>query len=114
MRKVFLILVAFVSFAACNNANKPPEGILSKEKMVGILLDMHIAEAQVNTLSINRDSSRLIFHHYEQEIYEEHNVADSIYLASYNYYLGQVKDMDEIYSAVVDSLSLRERLLNTE
>ncbi len=75
---------------------------------------MHLAESHVNTLGINRDSARFIFQNFEKEIYEKHQVEESTYLDSYTYYLSQVKDFDEIYGAVVDSLSLKDKLINLE
>jgi hypothetical protein len=109
VKKIFLVLILF-SFLACNRKDVTPEGILPKEKMVSIFIDMHIVESQISSLNLKRDSSRLLFKHYEQKVLEKHNVNDSLYQESYNYYLYNVNDMEKIYDAVIDSLSLRERI----
>lgn len=99
-----------LSFLACDRKEITPHGVLPKEKMVSIFIDMHIAESQISSLNLKRDSSKLLFEHYEQKVLEKHNVSDSLYKESYNYYLYNVNDMEKIYDAVIDSLSLRERI----
>lgn len=89
--------------------------MLSQAEMVGFMIDMHIAEARINDLSVRRDSAVYLFETMEDSLYKKHGIAhDSIYLASYEYYLNNIGEMENIYSAVVDSLSLRERLSKME
>jgi len=59
---------------------------------------------------MNKDSVRVFFPEVEKRLFEKHDIDDSLYLISFNYYLENVELMEEIYTAVVDSLSLRERL----
>ncbi len=98
------------SFIACDRKEVTPVGVLPKEKMVSIFIDMHIAESQISSLNLKRDSSKILFANYEQKVLEKHNVTDSLYKESYTYYLYNVNDMEKIYDAVIDSLSLRERI----
>lgn len=115
MRKVFLAIVLATTMFACVNKQEKPKGVLSQSEMVAFLIDMHIAEARVNDLSVRRDSAVYLFEVMEDSLFRKHGIAaDSIYLASYEYYLNNIGEMEKIYSAVVDSLSLRERLSKME
>lgn len=115
MRKVFLVIVLVTTLSACVKQQEKPKTVLSEPEMVALLIDMHIAEARIANLSVRRDSSIYLFEIMEDSLYKKHGIAhDSIYLASYEYYLNNLGEMDKIYSAVVDSLSLRERLSKME
>ncbi|MEX0883371.1 MAG: DUF4296 domain-containing protein, partial [Cyclobacteriaceae bacterium] len=61
--------------------------VLSEDKMVSILVDIHLTEGFVQSLSIPYDSSRKLYPVLEKEIFEKHEVADSVYLRSLQYYL---------------------------
>lgn len=72
---------------------------------------MHIAEARINDLNLRRDSAEKFFKVVEDSLFKKNGIAsDSLYFKSYEYYVRDVQGLDDIYSAVVDSLSLRERL----
>ena len=61
---------------------------------------------------MKRDSSKQLFKILEKEVYERHQTTDSAYKKSILYYFDEMGKMEEIYSAVVDSLSLREKIKN--
>lgn len=108
----FLLIVVFGGFLSCQSENETPAGIVSKDKMISFLIDLHIAEARINDLSLRRDSAEAFFKQVEDSLYIKNGIPhDSIYQKSYEYYLRDVNGLDAIYSAVVDSLSLRERLV---
>jgi hypothetical protein len=115
VRKFFLAIALATIIVACAKKQEKPEGLLSQSEMVAFLIDMHIAEARITDLSVRRDSAVFLFEVMEDSLFKKHNIAhDSIYLASYEYYINNVGEMEKIYSAVVDSLSLRERLSKME
>jgi hypothetical protein len=109
MKKTFLILIAIVVLG-CVRKDNPPDDIMSKQEMVSFLIDLHIMEAKMNIVRFPRDSTKVFFPEVEKALFEKHNISDSIYFKSYQYYLNDMFMMEEIYSAVVDSLSLRERI----
>lgn len=95
--------------ASCSSGDALPEGVLTEDRMVSILLDIHVAEAKVTDLRVRRDSAMKIFKGYEGWILEQHDVTDSTYRRSLSYYLTDNKKMELIYEAVVDSLNLLEQ-----
>jgi hypothetical protein len=101
-------------FLGCTTEKKPPENIMSKREMIDFLIDLHIIEAKISMSRIPYDSIKLFFPKVEDSLYRKHQISDSLYKKSYQYYLENITQMEEIYAAVVDSLSLRERIQNTQ
>lgn len=106
---IFLVSVLLLG-TACEKSEDlvdPPADLLEKDQMISLLIDLHLAEAKMSyTGSRNADSIEIIYRNYEQAIFEEHHATDSSYLHSYEYYLDHMDELEEIYSAVVDSLSV--------
>ena len=98
-----------VSLAGCTKDTSVPDYVIPKEKMVPFLIDIHLAEAKIKVLKLEYDSSIAFYRKLEDEVYKKHQINDSIYMESYNYYLNQPELMVEIYGQVIDSLSLREK-----
>lgn len=107
MRYKILVLLTFV-LLGCSSEKENSQNFLSKEQMVSLLIDIHVLEGKVDRLNIKRDSTTLIFNTLEREIFNTHQIDYELYERSYKYYLEDVKSMDEIYMAVVDSLSLMQ------
>lgn len=111
MRKlvVFSIIVCFTVFAcdAPDELIQPPADLLSKKQMTSLLIDLHLAEAKTSYTNVrSADSLEMLYRNYEYAIFEEHGVTDSAYLHSYEYYLDHMEQMEEIYTAIVDSFSV--------
>ena len=111
MRKYFLALL--VAFSCSGDQVEKPANLMTKEQMVAFLIDSHLLEGNLQTIKIDRDSLAIIFNNREEELYEKHRIDSGQFMQSYHYYLHQVDDLSEIYDAVIDSLSLREKMLNS-
>lgn len=112
MKNVFwsLLGLSVITLSACSSADDVPEGILPPERMVGILADIHELEAKVADLRLTYDSSVALFAEQQQLLFEKHQVTDSTYVRSFDFYLEHVDQFDKIYAAIVDSLSLRRNM----
>ena len=80
------------------------------ETMIVVEMEFQLLEARMKTLSIPADSAKVLFEVFSDEIYEELEVDKEHYKKSYKYYMDDIDGMNEIYAAVIDSLSLREAL----
>ena len=109
-RILFVILVWTAISTACTTdrtLSEPPSQLLSQQEMVSFLIDLHLAEAKMNYIEIGKnDSLEIVFRNYEKYLMNQHGFTDSVYLQSYEYYLDHMELLDEIYSDVVDSLSV--------
>lgn len=112
MKKLFFT-VLILSLCNCGSSDKP-ENLLSKEQMVGLQIDFQILDEQIAALRVPKDSGNSIYLVYSDSIYTKHGVTKKAYLENYDYYINQKDELVEIYEAIVDSLSLEERLTKTE
>ena len=109
--KIILFVTAMLFSCTKKDVREKPEWLLEKDKMIGFLIDLHLTEAKLIKLGVKRDSTDKLFKVYEKQLFGKHQINDTIYFKSYNYYLEDVKEMKEIYVAVVDSLNVREQLI---
>ena len=109
MRKLFLTLLILGACSA-ETQEKPPN-LLTKPQMVAFLVDSHMKDGQLQAARISRDSAGFLFKQIEVELYRQHGIDSQQFLASYHYYLEHVDDLADIYDAVIDSLSLREKVI---
>ena len=91
---------------------KRPEGILNEEEMVKVLIEIHLTEGFVQALPIPYDSSKKLYPVLEKEIFEKHEISDSLYLQSLQYYLRDAIKMEELYARTIDSLTLYEKKID--
>jgi hypothetical protein len=106
----FALVMSFASFMSCGTPEvKRPEYILSQEEMVKALAEVYIAEQKVNRLSLSGDSGTVVFGTMEKKVFENLNVPDSVFRASFDYYMDHPKEMEMIYAVLIDSLQLREQ-----
>lgn len=112
MKILFYIAISLLMTACLSRRDKIPEGIMTQDQMVAFLIDLQLTEAKISTLRLPEDTVKKFYEKIEQELYRKHGIRDSVFMKSMNYYIYDIKGIEEIYSAVVDSLSLRERLQN--
>lgn len=103
IKRILIFLSVTMLFGACYQFDQPkkPKNLISKEQMVNILLDMRLlASANGSNMAIlvnnNIDS--------ETYIYNKYKIDSVQFESSNNYYAYFVKDYEEIYTKVKDSL----------
>ncbi len=108
LRPVAVALTLFL--AACQRPENinPPADLLPREKLVNLLTEMHLLEARVENARLTPDSARALYLTQQKNLLWQASVSDSIFQRSYRYYSIHGKDLDEIYSAVIDTLGQRE------
>ena len=111
MRKYFLVLL--LAFACSEDKAEKPDNLMTKEQMVAFLIESHLAEGNLQVVKIDRDSLEVLFEQMEKELYIKHNIDSAQFMQSYHYYLHQPDQLSGIYDAVIDSLSLKEKMLNS-
>lgn len=106
--KGLLLLGIFLAFTSCSNEVKRPEEIIPPDTLSQMLIEIHIAEAKVNQSKLPRDSALSYYVFLESEIMNKYNVDTSRYHQSMRYYTENIRQLDEIYEVVLDSLNLRK------
>jgi len=93
------LILGLVLFMGCKEEIKPT---LSDEKLVNVLTDLHLAEASMLTLNKKlKDSMHVIY--YEQ-VFEIHQVQDSIFFKDLEIIRKDPKKVEELYTRVIDNL----------
>ena len=109
MIRTFSCAAVVLALAASCNTNKKPEGVLSKAEMVQILEEMYLAEEKINRLGVPRDSAKEVFEVMGEKVFKDAAAKDSVFQRSFDYYMDHPKEMELIYTALVDTLQLREQ-----
>ena len=112
LKGIFLLFT--VVFFSCAT-NDQPECLVSKPKMASILAELHLAEKQVELYNMKGDTTNILFHSvFKKKALQKQNIDQKCFEESYEYYKTHLTDFSDIYKIVVDSLSLRESLLEAE
>ena len=106
-------IVFIVLLGACAQEQKPKQ-LLTDEQMVRVLMDIYLTEEKLTGLALARDSADKIFPLFKEKIYESAQINDTIFNQSMEYYLAHPKKLERIYTAVIDSLMLREQAVSLD
>ncbi len=110
MKKLFLTLCVALLLSCTKQDDRPPPGLYDTQQIAAFLKDLYILEMKVKELRLTDDSTKKVFAYYEQQLYNKHNMSDSVYRESFKYYIDDIKGLSKIYEIIADSLSLEERI----
>ena len=92
---------------ACNgNSNQIPKGIVAKDTMAFVLMDIHLAEAGARTI-INTPINETVVSYY-QFIEKKYHISDTTFKQSMQYYTAHPEIMAEIYAKISEEMSKKE------
>ncbi|WP_167856689.1 DUF4296 domain-containing protein [Hymenobacter aquaticus] len=112
---ICLGLILSALLAGCQRPEEavPPSNLLPKEKMIQMLVEVHLNESRVEAARLRADSSQALFNQLQKDMLWRHEVSDSTFWQSYRYYAVHEKDLDEMYGIVLDSLAMRKVKMQT-
>jgi hypothetical protein len=100
-----------VAILACSDGGRPPKDLLTKDEMVKALSEVYLAEQRLSSLGLKRDSLKQIFSAMQDKVFASAGTTDSTLKHSLDYYQRNPQDMDDIYTALIDTLNLHEQRL---
>lgn len=108
MRKLLVILLVMVAFAACDST---PDYVIPPKKMAELMADVHTGEAVVesNSRTFSNDSLKRTF---MQSIYMKHGVTSAQVDTSLYWYGNNLTKYSEMYKLTIEIL--KERIANAE
>ena len=108
-----LLPALLLTLAACQRPEEAvrPADLLPRERMVPLLADLQLLEAQVENSRLAPDSARALFLTLQKTLFWKWQVTDSALQHSYRYYGAHGKDLPEIYQSVIDTLKGRQTKL---
>lgn len=102
--KNILYTLFVLLLASCYNQNKPkkPENLISKDKMVNIIIDMSLYSSAkgINKRVLEKKGVKL-----QEHIYEKHKIDSTQFANSNYYYTYNTEAYEDIYQQVKDSLT---------
>ncbi len=99
---VFILLIS----ACGKSVEKKPRHLLSRDRMISILVDIHLAESVFQTSHYTNNSLKQYTESdYYYSILHKYKTADSIFEQSLIYYSGKPKEFEKIYSRVLNRLN---------
>jgi hypothetical protein len=104
------LLLFVLTTASCSKHQELiPDTVLKRDKLVLILSDMHMLEAQAQMSNYNQnDSTKLIVASAYKAVFLKNKVDAKQFQRSYEYYQVRPELMSEIYKEVLTELSRRQ------
>lgn len=78
--------------------------------MTNILVDIHLVEMSVQERSYVGDTAGYVYHAAMRALYKKYGTDSTSFNSQLKLWMQDVKAMDDLYAAVVDTLSYREAL----
>ncbi len=108
MSRILVSIFVLLVITGCKQ-DKLPVGVLSEPEMINVLIQLYVAEEKLSKVAVPYDSSTKLVPYFRAKVFENTGVPDSIYKKSMEYYMANPKRLEFIYTALVDSLSLKEQ-----
>jgi hypothetical protein len=109
MMRKWCPVVALLVLCSCGTKREVPPGVLGRDEMVKTLTEILVTEDKVSKLGIGSDSAYKVSDLFRARVFEKIGMTDSLFRRSMNYYIEHPKEMQQIYTILVDSLNLREQ-----
>ena len=104
--RVLCLLVMMLCLSGCSMR---PWGVLSRDEMVAVLLDVHVAEAAMKV--VDTSAKRIERQEYYNTVFAKHNTTKEQFDKSLDWYARHPKVLVEIYDEVkVEAERLQERV----
>jgi hypothetical protein len=101
------ILVGMIFFSCSRKPVNIPETVLSREEMVSVLVDIHLAQALVGINQFN-DSLHYNLSDYLSSVFQMHHLTREKYARSLEFYTDHPELLDEMYADVINELSKKQ------
>ena len=96
-----------ITLTSCSKKEeKIPKNILSKEKMIAVMVDVQMAEASIQNRSLSiTDSTKLIAAGYYKNLFEKNKITEQQFRESFLYYSHHLDLLNKIYEEVIYEMS---------
>jgi|GEM_PF-504889 Skp family chaperone for outer membrane proteins len=105
----FIIGLSVVSVACSEQEKEKPAVVMDEQKMVEVMVDMHLTEAVLTRIRGAGKDVEEISDDYYENIFEKHNINKKIFDKSFSYYQRNLGDMEGIYEQVIVELNKMQR-----
>ena len=103
MRRLLVLFFLLNFFAACN-WKSAPDGVIAEDRMVNLLVDMHLADAYTATLV---DTPQIISAY--KSVYKTNETDSLTFRKSLEYYTRDPQQLQDIYARVNEKLATMQK-----
>ena len=114
MQKKILIFACLLFFSCSGKkAIVIPDNILSKQKMVEVMLDVHLLEASMSLNATSIDKNNPANPTADFDVLKKNKISKKQYNESFDYYTQHPELLNEVYQLVLNDLSkMQAEVLN--
>jgi hypothetical protein len=102
-------MLLMILLFSCQQRKEVPAGVLSHDEMARVFSELYITEEKILRMNLPADSNTAVAKILEEKVFEKTGVPDSIFAMSFEYYMANPRELELIYTALVDSLQLKEQ-----
>lgn len=110
MKRLILLVAMVLFYVACQQDNAP-EGLIEKEKMLNVMLDMQLTDAVLNQV-YNNDTMKMHAHSRFKYLFKKYEIDSAAFTNSLKYYSKNPAELDSMYTLVSDSLIRLQEILS--
>ncbi len=108
--RYLMIALVIAVVSGCSTPKKElPKGVLTQPQLTAFLIEMYVAEGHLDPITMPKDSAIRLLIPQEEKLKAKFAISDSTLKATYKYYLENPKELELVYDALIDSLSLKEQ-----
>jgi myosin heavy subunit len=106
MKLCFLSLVLCLLISCTGNSL--PDGVLERDRMIEVLIDLHLAEAAITNQALFGEEALQRASDYYDMIYKKHGITKEEFKASFEYYSRHPQLYKEMYDQLIAEMTRRE------
>lgn len=105
LKELKYLLIPFCLLFACEQNSEEEIPHLSQQKMVDVMLEMNILESHLTLQMLQPEIYKETMLRSSVPIFKKHGITAEQYEQSMKYYTSHQKELEEIYTILIDSLS---------
>ena len=109
LQRIIILCLVFSCNNTLNQNNKPPENLISKEKMVDIIYDMTLINVAKGVNKSILENNGIIP---EQYLFNKHSIDSILFAKSNEYYSYDLKTYQTIYDNVKTKLEKNKKIIS--
>jgi len=115
LKYISFVLLLVLFSCASDGYNKTPENMISEEKFIDLMVEMHLIEANINQRFVKLvDSTDTSFGYYRY-LFDKYEVKKVDFDSTFNYYSRNPDKLDMVYDQVQERLkAMADDLQNNE
>ncbi|MFN0187458.1 MAG: DUF4296 domain-containing protein [Bacteroidia bacterium] len=106
MKKIGIVLMLSLFFGCSKKQVEVPSDVISRDTMIVVLAEIHLAEASIQVLNVEvKDSLRAVSFGLYNYIFSKHNITQELFKKSFDYYRSEPAYFHAMYDEVITHLS---------